>query len=99
MTTSSPGASAPAFLTSSHPFSTAVCSRDLFAVNPGIPAGAALEAASSYLDAALNQVGKDYDAPMIYLVELAKAIVDAVAVELDHYEGCKERHAREGGAV
>jgi hypothetical protein len=68
------------FLTSAHPFFTAACSSELFSVNPGVPAGKALQAASSYQDAALDRA--ETTGAEIYLVELAKAIVDAVAVEL-----------------
>jgi hypothetical protein len=80
-----PGASAPVAssspTTAALPFSTSACSVDLFSVNPGIPAVKALKAASSYLTASLFHEDEDAWA-MVYLVELAKALTDAVALGL-----------------
>jgi hypothetical protein len=71
------------FLTSALPFSTIACPFDLFRVSPGVPADKALEAASCYLSAVLAQAeAEDSIAWALYLIELAKALIDAVNVEI-----------------
>ena len=82
-----PGASAPQTHSTSHyPFYR--CTPEhacLFSVNQGIPAAAALEQASVFLDAALG-VARDCAVEeiqdrywtMVYLMDMAKAVVNSV---------------------
>lgn len=89
MTTRSTGASAPARKTRIVSFHSAnYRGQMLFAVRPGVPAENAMEMASCYLASALeacNSVAEDPDLQhkagllfaAVYLVEMAKAAVDA----------------------
>jgi hypothetical protein len=89
MTTRATGASAPTRKTRTVSFHSAnYRGQNLFAVRPGVPAENAMETASCYLASALdacNVVAEDPDLQhkagllfaAVYLVEMAKAAVDA----------------------
>jgi hypothetical protein len=79
-----PSPCAPA-RTKSFPFAPLVSSREMFQVNPGIPAVEALSTASCYLDVALDlsremamEANNNNAWVPVYMIELAKAIIDSI---------------------